>query len=142
LLKIEEKCRKIRDAWRAKVKSTIGKTVWAVPEGYIPEWSQVQEPEMTSHETLCLLNTTESDVLARVYVFYDDREPSGPYEVSVPAKRTKHVRFNDFASPEPIAKGKDFASVIEATGPIVVQHTRLDSRQNANALMSTLAFPA
>jgi hypothetical protein len=26
--------------------------------------------------------------------------------------------------------------------PIVVQHTRLDSRQEANALMSTVAFPA
>jgi hypothetical protein len=31
--------------------------------------------------------------------------------------------------------------VISADRPIVVQHTRLDSRQAANALMTTIAFP-
>jgi hypothetical protein len=34
------------------------------------------------------------------------------------------------------------ACVIESDRPIVVQHTRLDSRQAANALFSTIAFPA
>jgi len=32
--------------------------------------------------------------------------------------------------------------VIESDVPIVVQHSRLDSRQSANALLSTIAFPA
>lgn len=32
-------------------------------------------------------------------------------------------------------------SVIESDVPIVVQHSRLDSRQSANALLSTIAFP-
>jgi len=35
----------------------------------------------------------------------------------------------------------DYASVITADVPIVVQHTRLDSRQKKLALLSTLAFP-
>ena len=35
-----------------------------------------------------------------------------------------------------------YASVIESDVPIVVQHTRLDSRQAENALLSTIAFPA
>jgi hypothetical protein len=35
-----------------------------------------------------------------------------------------------------------FASVIAADVPIVVQHTRLDSRQAENALLSTIAFAA
>ena len=34
----------------------------------------------------------------------------------------------------------DFASRIESDVPIVVQHTRLDSRQAENALLSTIAF--
>ena len=33
----------------------------------------------------------------------------------------------------------DYASVIESGVPIVVQHTRLDSRQAENALLSTIA---
>jgi len=32
--------------------------------------------------------------------------------------------------------------VFESDEPIVVQHTRLDSRQTANALLSTIAFAA
>jgi hypothetical protein len=32
--------------------------------------------------------------------------------------------------------------MIESDVPIVVQHTRLDSRQAENALLSTIAFPA
>ncbi len=38
--------------------------------------------------------------------------------------------------------GTDYASVIVSDIPIVVQHSRLDSRQPANALLSTVAYPA
>jgi hypothetical protein len=51
------------------------------------------------------------------------------------------VRFNDLTEPEPIPRATDFASIVRSDVPIVVQHTRLDSRQSALALMSTIAFP-
>jgi hypothetical protein len=73
-------------------------------------------------------------------VFYSDRAPVGPYRLVVPAERTRHVRLNDLTDPEPVPKDTDFASVIESDVPIVVQHTRLDSRQAENALLSTIAF--
>ncbi|QYC39042.1 Anabaena sensory rhodopsin transducer [Nonomuraea coxensis DSM 45129] len=57
-------------------------------------------------------------------------------------RRTLHQRFNDLREPEPVPKGSDYASVIVSDVPIVVQHTRLDSRQPALALLSTIAFPA
>ncbi|MFO7962771.1 MAG: sensory rhodopsin transducer, partial [Desulfobacterales bacterium] len=66
--------------------------------------------------------------------------PVCPYKETVPARRTKHIVFNDLKEPEIIPKGTDFASVIESTVPIVVQHTRLDSRQAENALLSTIAY--
>jgi hypothetical protein len=44
------------------------------------------------------------------------------------------MRFNDLRDPEPIPKGVDYASIIESDVPIVVQHTRLDSRQSEEAL--------
>lgn len=97
---------------------------------------------MTSHETVCPLNTGDRDADVRITIFYSDRDPVGPYRVNVPARRTKHVRFNDLTDPEPIPTDIDFASVIESSVPIVVQHTRLDSRQATNALLSTIAFAA
>jgi hypothetical protein len=118
----------------------IGRKRWAIPEGYIPEGSHGPEPAMTSHETVCLLNASDTVAHVTLSIFFADREPAGPYRNDVPARRTHHVRFNDLRDPEPIPKATDYASVIESDVPIVVQHTRLDSRQAENALLSTLAF--
>jgi len=123
------------------MKST-GVKRWAIAEGYIPPESHGPEPQFTSHETVCILNTTDNDARVTITIFYSDREPSGPYRVTVPARRTKHVRFNDLTDPEPIPLATDFASLIESDVPIVVQHTRLDSRQAENALLSTIAYAA
>jgi hypothetical protein len=120
---------------------TIGRRVWAIAEGYIPGWSHGPEPAMTSHETICLLNAGEIPATVRITVYFTDREPAGPYRVSVPARRTVHLRVNELSDPEPIPRETPFASVIESDHPIVVQHTRLDSRQAENALLSTIAFP-
>lgn len=121
--------------------TATGSRRWAIAEGYIPGGSTGPEPEMTSHETACLLNTSHEEAHVRITVYFSDREPAGPYPVTVPPRRTRHVRFNDLADPEPIPRDTDYASVIESDVPIVVQHTRLDSRQAENALLSTMAHP-
>jgi hypothetical protein len=120
--------------------NAIGARIWAIPEGYIPSWSNGPEPEFTSHETVCLLNTADRDAHVVITIFFSDREPAGPYAITVASRRTKHVRFNDLGEPEKIPPATDFASVIESDVPIVVQHTRLDSRQAENALLSTIAY--
>jgi hypothetical protein len=121
--------------------SSIGKRTWAIPEGYIPEGSTGPEPEMESHETVCVLNAGEEDASVEITLYFPDREPVGPYEETVPAERTRHIRFNELEEPEEVPRGEDFASVIESDVPVVCQHTRLDSRQAENALLSTMAHP-
>ena len=118
----------------------IGYRRWAIAEGHIPEWSHADDPVLESHETACILNATGDDAHITITVFFSDRPPAGPYRITVPASRTAHVRFNDFDEPEPIPRGIDYASVIESDVPVVVQHTRLDSRQSDLALLSTIAY--
>ena len=122
------------------MKKSIGKRIWAIAEGFIPSRSTGPEPQMTSHETACLLNTSDQDAAVTITVYFSDREPAGPYRVTVPARRSLHLRFNSLTDPEPIPRDTDYSSVIVSDIPIVVQHTRLDSRQAANALISTIAF--
>ncbi|WP_414588619.1 sensory rhodopsin transducer [Scytonema sp. PCC 10023] len=122
------------------MSNPIGQTRWAIAEGYIPAYSQGPEPQFTSHETACLLNTSDQDAHVEITIYFSDREPIGPYRITVPARRTQHLRFNDLTDPEPIPRDTDYASVIESDIPIVVQHTRLDSRQSENALLSTIAY--
>ncbi|MFL6526814.1 MAG: sensory rhodopsin transducer [Chthoniobacterales bacterium] len=119
---------------------TIGRRHWAIAEGWIPEWSHGPEPEMLSHETACILNANDRDAHVEITIYFSDREPVGPYKITVPARRTLHQRFNDLSDPEPIPKATNYASTIDSDVPIVVQHTRLDSRQSENALITTIAF--
>ena len=118
----------------------IGRRLWAIAEGYIPSWSNGLEPQLTSHETACLLNTSDEEANVEITVYFEDREPAGPYTLTVPARRTRHVRFNELTDPEPIPTHTDYASVIDSGVPNVMQHTRLDSRQAENALLSTIAY--
>lgn len=122
--------------------TAIGATRWAIAEGYIPGSSTGEGPAFESHETACLLNAGDSEANVRITLYFKDREPVGPYIITVPARRTLHLRFNDLEDPQPVPRDTDYASVVESDVPIVVQHTRLDSRQEALALLSTMAFPA
>jgi hypothetical protein len=73
----------------------IGRTRWAIAEGYIPAYSNGPEPQFTSHETACLLNASDQEAHVSITIFYSDREPVGPYRVTVAPRRTHHLRFNN-----------------------------------------------
>lgn len=121
-------------------RAAIGRRRWAIAEGYIPGFGHGSGRAFESHETVCLLNAGATDAHVTLRIFFVDRPPAGPYHLCVPAERTVHQRFNDLRDPEPIPKDTDYSCVIESDVPIVCQHTRLDSRQCENALLSTIAY--
>ncbi len=118
----------------------IGRRRWAIAEGYIPSESKFSERALVSHETACILNASDRTAAIEITVYFADREPVGPYKVSLAPRRTLHLRFNDLNDPAPIPRDTDYASVFESDVPIIVQHTRLDSRRAELALLSTIAY--
>jgi hypothetical protein len=120
--------------------TAIGHRRWAIAEGYIPGQSVSQSHALVSHEAICLLNAGDRDAKIAVTLYFKDRGPVGPYAVTVGAQRTLHLRFNDLTDPAPVPRDTDFSSVIESNEPIVVQHTRLDSRHPNISLMSTVGY--
>ncbi|MDN5752103.1 MAG: sensory rhodopsin transducer [Nitrosospira sp.] len=124
------------------MNKSLGHKRWVVADGYIPPASTGATRPLVSHDAICILNSGDQDAHVEVTIFFASREPAGPYRITVEALRTKHVRFNELTEPEPVPHDTDYASIIESDVPIVVQHTRLDSRQPALALMSTIAYPA
>ena len=119
---------------------SIGRKRWAIAEGYIPSQSSFSDRALISHETACILNAGDREAHVRITMFFADREPVGPYRVTVAARRTLHLRFNDLKEPAPIPRDTDYSSVFESDVPIVVQHTRLDSRHAEVSLLSTTAY--
>jgi hypothetical protein len=118
----------------------IGRRRWAIAEGYIPSESSFEARELISHETACILNAGNHDAHVAITIFFADRDPVGPYRVTVSPRRTLHLRFNDLSEPEIIPRDTDYSSVFESDQPIVVQHTRMDSRRSEVSLLSTMAF--
>src|SRR3569623_1957518 len=98
-------------------------------DAFIPGSSHGPAPQMESHETLCLLNAGDRDAHVEIMVYITDREPVGPFRYTVPARRTRHLRFNEFTDPDRLPRDPAFASVIPADVPIVVQPPRLATRQ-------------
>jgi hypothetical protein len=119
---------------------SIGRKRWAIPEGYIPSQSSYSDRTLISHETACILNAGDQDAHVAITIFFADREPVGPYRVTVAARRTLHLRFNDLDQPAVIPRDTDYSSVFESDAPIVVQHTRMDSRHSEISLLSTTAY--
>ena len=50
--------------------AAIGRTLWVIPEGYIPEGSHGAGRALESHETACLLNAGTEDAHVRVTIFF------------------------------------------------------------------------
>src|SRR5262249_9004549 len=126
----------------AVTMDALGRPRWAIAEGYIPSESSFSDRALISHETACILNATDRDAHVAIAVYFANREPVGPYRLTVAARRTLHLRFNDLDDPRPIPRDTDYASVFESDVPIVVQHTRLDSRHAEVSLLSTMAYAA
>lgn len=47
---------------------TIGRLTWAVAEGYIPPASTGTTRELTSHETICILNANDAEAHVEITV--------------------------------------------------------------------------
>ena len=121
--------------------TAIGRRVWAIPGGRIPLHSTGSEPEFTSRDELFLLNTGDGEARVELTIFYADRDPRGPYLLVVEARRVRCVRFNDLIDPEALPLGVDYGVVVESDVPVVVQFARIDTGQQALALLGTIAFP-
>jgi hypothetical protein len=118
----------------------LGRTRWAIAGGYLPLECNGPEPAFTSRDQLSLLNVADEEAQVEVTLYYAGRPPVGPYKVTVPARRLRKVRCNDLIDPEAPPLDTGYAAVIRANVPVVVQCSRLDSRQAENAIMGTVAF--
>jgi len=123
------------------MNTPLGKKKWVIPEGYIPGWSHGDSPDLESHDALLILNTSNKTAHVEIYIYFEDKDPVGPYSVIINPIRTKHLLVNDFTSPQPIPRETAYSSVISSDTPVVVEYTRLDSRQAENALLTTIAYP-
>src|SRR5262245_24271144 len=94
------------------------------------------------HEAACLLNVGDCDARVRFTFYFEDRDPLGPIELILEARRTRHVRLdnaNAIGGLE-LPRATPYAYAVESDVPIVVQHSRLDTSVGAYTLFTTVAY--
>lgn len=111
-----------------------------VPVMLAVEPSKLRELNKRAHDEGAGIEDLDGQAVWLASDSFSDREPVGPYAIEVPARRTRHLRFNELEEPEEVPRDVDFSSVLESDVPVVVQHPRLDSRQSELGLLSTLAY--
>ncbi|GAA1910289.1 sensory rhodopsin transducer [Streptomyces sodiiphilus] len=120
----------------------LGRTTWVFPGGHIPAAGTGAEPEFTSRDELCLLNSGGDDAQVELTVLYQDREPVGPYRVRVGARRVRHVRVNDLIDPQAVPLGVPYGAVVRSDVPVVAQLTRVDTRRGKLSTSVAAGYPA
>lgn len=118
----------------------IGKRTWAIAGSRIPLEGSGPEPTFTSHDSLWMLNVTDEDHHLEVMIYFSDRDPLGPFPLEIKARRVREVRINDLIDPRPVPLETDYGILVEASGPIVVSFSQMDTRQAANARTRSSGF--
>jgi len=118
----------------------IGAKLWFIPDGYIPP---VSTGNLESHESICVLNRNEEEAHLSITVYFEDAPPLEKIPAVVPGRRTKHIRTSTLNKDgQSIPAGVPYAMEVESDIPVLVQYSRLDATQPANALMSVIAYPS
>jgi hypothetical protein len=106
--------------------AAFGREPWAIADGFIASHTSFEDRALALHEIACILvpNAKDAHVVIRIFLSI----AVGPYRVTVSARRTLYLRFNDLAEPDPVPRNTEISSVFETDVPVVAQHPRLDSR--------------
>ena len=118
-----------------------GRTRWFIPDCYLPS-DDPEKGAFVSHESCCILNAGGRDAHCRITLYFEDRDPVRDIAVTVGAERCWHVRFDRLQEIAGIAIPHDVPYGLGVTSdePIVVQHSRLDSRGGGLAYMTVLGY--
>lgn len=119
--------------------NSLGSKIWIIPDGFLPLKSS---GDFVSHEAVCVLNVGEKDVNINLSIYFEDREPMEDFKATCGAKRTNHIRLDKIkdSNGKSIPRNVPYAIKVESDGPIIVQHSRMDTTQAEMTLMTTIAY--
>ena len=117
-----------------------GACVFLIPDGYLPEGGTGIE----SHEAICVMNTGREAARIVVTAYYADRPPQRSAPITVPGERDVHLHLDAPAELGGLAIPREtpYGLRVESDRPVVVQHSRMDTRLGGMALFTTMGFVA
>lgn len=115
-----------------------GARIWFVPDAYLPRGGQGIE----SHEAICVLNAGTEPAHITVTAYFADRAPVSGQPVEILGERDLHLRLDDPAQLGGLAIPQEvpYGLRVESDRPVILQHSRMDTRLGGMALFTTMGF--
>lgn len=116
-----------------------GSKIWYIPDGFCPSAGY----GLKSHDAVCVLNPGKEDAHISITLYFSDRDKMQGFKAVCPAERTNHIRMDKITDNQGNGVPKDtpYAMLVESDVEIIVQYSRMDTRQAEMALMTTIAYP-
>jgi hypothetical protein len=118
----------------------VGHKQWVISGGHIPLKGTGREPWFLSQDRIAILNPNKNAVSIRLKVLFAEQEAIDSYQLEINGERLLKFRVNDLINPFPVPLEEDYALIVEASEPVVVQFLRMNSGQRNLAIMGTMAF--
>lgn len=117
-----------------------GKKTWLIGDAF---WDSHSNGIYPSHESICVLNTSDQDAHISMTLFFEDREKKTGFDSFCGAGKTHHIRMDRIKSVtgETIPLDVPYAILVESDVEIVCQYSRCDTAQTALTFMTTMAYP-
>jgi len=114
---------------------------WYIGDGYLAPDSP-DKGDLISHEAICVLNAGSEDANCSLTIYFEDREPIRDIPLKVRAERTWHVRLDkpDHLGGAEIPRGVPYALALQSDRNVIVQHSRLDTRQANLAYFTAIGY--
>lgn len=117
----------------------IGKKLWIIPDCELP---QPGEGVLKGHESVIVVNDSDTDADIEVTVYFTDKEAYKDIKWNVKAGRVRCFRMNnkdDMCGFE-VPYDTQYAMKVKSSCNIVLQYGRLDNRQTNLAYYTTLGY--
>lgn len=117
----------------------VGKKTWIIPDCELPHEG---EGVMKGHESVIVVNDSDTDAQIHVRLFFTDRDSYDDITWTVGAGRVRCFRMNKPGdmSGYNVPYETQYAMKLESNCNIVVQYGRLDNRQTNLAYYTTLGY--
>ena len=125
--------------------SDIGKKIWIFPDAFLPAkgrpYKISKNKDQFGHESLCMVNSSDTDALLNISFYYEDREPLVNYEHVLKAKRSLHLRLDNITlNNQKLLREVPYSIILKSNIKIVAQLSRLDTTSYHNSFMTSLGW--
>ncbi len=125
--------------------SDIGKKIWIFPDAFLPAigkpYKTSDSGDQFSHESLCIVNTSNTEAKLSIDFLFEDTDPIENYETIINSKRSLHLRLDKIEiNGEKLPREKPYSIILRSNKNIVAQLSRLDTTSEYNSFMTTLGW--